>query len=120
MTIDDRDRGAVFMRWKEKFLVPDHRVQDISGASFAGESAVFRILLPCLGLSRATASGACAFSDPLWIWVVESGVLTKISPFARLLLRLRRLQLTVQSHFGRGGRRRDLGRVWDVAEHPEV
>lgn len=37
MTIDDRDRGAVFMRWKEKFLVPDHRVQDISGASFAGE-----------------------------------------------------------------------------------
>lgn len=37
MTIDDRDRGAVFMRWKERFLVPDHRVQDINGASFAGE-----------------------------------------------------------------------------------
>ncbi|KAF9013991.1 vacuolar import and degradation protein-domain-containing protein [Cyathus striatus] len=36
MTIDDRDRGAVFMRWKERFLVPDHRVQDINGASFAG------------------------------------------------------------------------------------
>ncbi|KAL9715318.1 hypothetical protein Ac2012v2_001981 [Leucoagaricus gongylophorus] len=36
LTIDDRDRGAVFMRWKEKFLVPDHRVQDINGASFAG------------------------------------------------------------------------------------
>jgi len=35
-TMSDRDRGAVFMRWKEKFLVPDHRVQDISGASFAG------------------------------------------------------------------------------------
>ncbi|KAI5121655.1 hypothetical protein M0805_002731 [Coniferiporia weirii] len=29
-------RPAVFMRWKERFLVPDHRVQDISGASFAG------------------------------------------------------------------------------------
>ncbi|KZV89120.1 hypothetical protein EXIGLDRAFT_582682, partial [Exidia glandulosa HHB12029] len=28
--------GAVFMRWKEKFLVPDHRVKDITGASFAG------------------------------------------------------------------------------------
>ncbi|KAI0273329.1 vacuolar import and degradation protein-domain-containing protein [Gloeopeniophorella convolvens] len=28
--------GAVFMRWKERFLVPDHRVQDINGASFAG------------------------------------------------------------------------------------
>lgn len=37
LTMKDADRGAVFMRWKEKFLVPDHRVQDISGASFAGE-----------------------------------------------------------------------------------
>jgi len=36
LTMSDRDRGAVFMRWKERFLVPDHRVQDISGASFAG------------------------------------------------------------------------------------
>ncbi|KAF8163480.1 vacuolar import and degradation protein-domain-containing protein [Crassisporium funariophilum] len=36
LTIEDRDRGAVFMRWKERFLVPDHRVQDINGASFAG------------------------------------------------------------------------------------
>ncbi|KAI0362063.1 hypothetical protein OH77DRAFT_1416260 [Trametes cingulata] len=33
---DAMNRGAVFMRWKEKFLVPDHRVQDINGASFAG------------------------------------------------------------------------------------
>ncbi|KAK7693537.1 hypothetical protein QCA50_003106 [Cerrena zonata] len=36
LTMGDADRGAVFMRWKEKFLVPDHRVQDINGASFAG------------------------------------------------------------------------------------
>ncbi|KAJ7685326.1 vacuolar import and degradation protein-domain-containing protein [Mycena polygramma] len=36
LTMPDRDRGAVFMRWKERFLVPDHRVQDINGASFAG------------------------------------------------------------------------------------
>lgn len=36
LTIADRDRGAVFMRWKERFLVPNHRVQDINGASFAG------------------------------------------------------------------------------------
>jgi hypothetical protein len=36
LTMNDRDRGAVFMRWKERFLVPDHRVQDINGASFAG------------------------------------------------------------------------------------
>ncbi|OBZ75449.1 Casein kinase I 1 [Grifola frondosa] len=36
LTLKDANRGAVFMRWKEKFLVPDHRVQDINGASFAG------------------------------------------------------------------------------------
>ncbi|KAF4614872.1 hypothetical protein D9613_002703 [Agrocybe pediades] len=36
MTLEDRDRGVIFMRWKERFLVPDHRVQDINGASFAG------------------------------------------------------------------------------------
>jgi len=36
LTMADRNRGAVFMRWKERFLVPDHRVQDINGASFAG------------------------------------------------------------------------------------
>lgn len=43
LTMPDRDRGAVFMRWKERFLVPDHRVQDINGASFAGASPT------CLG-----------------------------------------------------------------------
>ncbi|KZV73457.1 hypothetical protein PENSPDRAFT_574665 [Peniophora sp. CONT] len=32
----DAPVDAVFMRWKERFLVPDHRVQDINGASFAG------------------------------------------------------------------------------------
>lgn len=38
-TLEDNKRyGAVFMRWKERFLVPDHRVQDINGASFAGMS----------------------------------------------------------------------------------
>ncbi|KAK5672564.1 hypothetical protein BDV3_002760 [Batrachochytrium dendrobatidis] len=26
----------IFMRWKEHFLVPDHRIKSISGASFAG------------------------------------------------------------------------------------
>lgn len=36
----DADRGAVFMRWKEKFVVPDHRVQDINGASFAGKYTI--------------------------------------------------------------------------------
>ena len=31
-----RERDFVFLRIKEKFLVPDHTVKDISGASFAG------------------------------------------------------------------------------------
>lgn len=29
-------RENIFMRWKEYFLVPDHRVKTISGASFEG------------------------------------------------------------------------------------
>jgi len=34
---DEREqRDFVFMRWKEHFLVPDHTIRDISGASFAG------------------------------------------------------------------------------------
>lgn len=39
---DEFDYGAleshdsVFMRWKESFLIPDHQVKDINGASFAG------------------------------------------------------------------------------------
>ncbi|WWC96825.1 hypothetical protein V866_003700 [Kwoniella sp. B9012] len=34
--IRSRERDFVFLRIKEKFLVPDHKVRDISGASFAG------------------------------------------------------------------------------------
>lgn len=48
LTMPDRDRGAVFMRWKERFLVPDHRVQDINGASFAGRFSCGAML--CLSL----------------------------------------------------------------------
>ena len=29
-------RESIFMRWKEYFLVPDHRVREIMGASFEG------------------------------------------------------------------------------------
>jgi hypothetical protein len=32
LTMRDRDRGTVFMRWKERFLVPDHKTKEISGA----------------------------------------------------------------------------------------
>ncbi|KAF9988442.1 hypothetical protein BGZ75_009389 [Mortierella antarctica] len=33
---DFQDKDVIFMRWKEHFLVPDHRVEGITGASFAG------------------------------------------------------------------------------------
>ncbi|KAL3480141.1 vacuolar import and degradation protein-domain-containing protein [Aspergillus californicus] len=33
---DFAERDHIFMRWKEHFLVPDHRVRSISGASFEG------------------------------------------------------------------------------------
>ncbi|CAG8645213.1 7271_t:CDS:2 [Ambispora leptoticha] len=35
-TYDFHNKDFMFMRWKEHFLVPDHRVKTISGASFAG------------------------------------------------------------------------------------
>lgn len=34
--IDFSDKDCIFMRWKEHFLVPDHRVRTINGASFEG------------------------------------------------------------------------------------
>jgi hypothetical protein len=33
---DFHNKDFIFMRWKEHFLVPDHRVKTINGASFAG------------------------------------------------------------------------------------
>ncbi|KAF9111254.1 hypothetical protein BGX27_005169 [Mortierella sp. AM989] len=33
---DFNDKDVIFMRWKEHFLVPDHHVEGITGASFAG------------------------------------------------------------------------------------
>lgn len=36
VTKDWTQREHLFMRWKEYFLVPDHRVRTISGASFEG------------------------------------------------------------------------------------
>jgi len=33
---DFHNKDFIFMRWKEHFLVPDHRVRTINGASFAG------------------------------------------------------------------------------------
>lgn len=33
---DLQNQNVLFMRWKEHFLVPDHRVEGIPGASFEG------------------------------------------------------------------------------------
>ncbi|KAI9349073.1 vacuolar import/degradation protein Vid24, partial [Obelidium mucronatum] len=33
---DFMENDMVFMRWKEHFLVPDHKIKSITGASFAG------------------------------------------------------------------------------------
>lgn len=33
---DLREHDVVFMRWKEHFLVPDHHVESVHGASYAG------------------------------------------------------------------------------------
>ena len=38
--VKGKERDFVFLRIKERFLVPDHTVRDISGASFAGKSSV--------------------------------------------------------------------------------
>ena len=46
----DAPVDAVFMRWKERVLVTDHRVQDINGASFAG--------MQCACLIGTTSSDA--------------------------------------------------------------
>ncbi|RDB21177.1 Glucose-induced degradation protein 4 [Hypsizygus marmoreus] len=59
MKIPDRDRGAVFMRWKERFLVPDHRVHDINGASFAGFYYI------CVDFNPPPASRSTSQSTPL-------------------------------------------------------
>ncbi|EST09837.1 Vacuolar import/degradation protein Vid24 [Kalmanozyma brasiliensis GHG001] len=72
------NKPFVFMRWKEKFLVPDHRVRDINGASFAGFYYVCVELGESAGIHRSDDSSpdtsptlssptlAPAVSGPQW------------------------------------------------------
>ncbi|KAK6171387.1 glucose-induced degradation protein 4 homolog [Patella vulgata] len=46
-----KKKDFVFMRWKEHFLVPDHTIKDITGASFAGFYYI------CFTKSTATIEG---------------------------------------------------------------
>uniref|UniRef100_A0A3B3XTD2 GID complex subunit 4 homolog n=1 Tax=Poecilia mexicana TaxID=48701 RepID=A0A3B3XTD2_9TELE len=48
---DLKSSDYIFMRWKEQFLVPDHTIKDISGASFAGFYYI------CFQKSTATIEG---------------------------------------------------------------
>jgi hypothetical protein len=45
------NKENIFMRWKEHFLVPDHRVRTISGASFEGFYYI------CFNQIQGTVSG---------------------------------------------------------------
>lgn len=50
----------IFMRWKEHFLVPDHTIKDISGASFAGFYYI------CFQKSTATIEGYYYHRNSEW------------------------------------------------------
>lgn len=41
LTMRERERGTIFMRWKERFLVPDHKTKEISGARLVSFSNTF-------------------------------------------------------------------------------
>ncbi|KAG8217741.1 vacuolar import and degradation protein-domain-containing protein [Butyriboletus roseoflavus] len=77
LTMPDRDRGAVFMRWKERFLVPDHRVQDITGASFAG---FYYVCVDFNPQSPGTNIRPVTQSFPLCAEYGEGDLLTSPSP----------------------------------------
>jgi len=55
-----QDTDHVFMRWKEHFLVPDHTVKDIHGASFAGFYYI------CFTKSKATIEGYYFHKQSEW------------------------------------------------------
>jgi len=50
----------VFMRWKEHFLVPDHTIKDINGASFAGFYYI------CFQKSTSTVEGYYFHRNSEW------------------------------------------------------
>lgn len=71
MTFNHHDRPFVFLRWKEQFVVPDHKMTSLPGASFAGEESMY----------HASISKRVALTRGFVRWL-------------RLLLHLHRLFLT--------------------------
>ncbi|RUS23779.1 vacuolar import and degradation protein-domain-containing protein, partial [Jimgerdemannia flammicorona] len=57
---DFHNKDFLFMRWKEHFLVPDHRVNNIDGASFAGFYYI------CYQRSTGTITGFYFHSHSEW------------------------------------------------------
>ncbi|KAI6026054.1 hypothetical protein EDC04DRAFT_2869272 [Pisolithus marmoratus] len=61
LTMPDCDWDTLFMQWKERFLVPDHKVNDINGVDFADSSVQSTSLGspngPCFPLPAAMMSG---------------------------------------------------------------
>jgi len=55
-----KERDHVFMRWKEHFLVPDHTIKDINGASFAGFYYI------CFQKSTSTVEGYYFHRNSEW------------------------------------------------------
>nr|KAJ3419589.1 GID complex subunit 4, VID24 [Polyrhizophydium stewartii] len=55
---DFNDDDHIYMRWKEHFLVPDHRIKSITGASFAGFYYI------CFQKSTNTITGLYFFDSP--------------------------------------------------------
>ncbi|WVQ93653.1 hypothetical protein IAU59_000729 [Kwoniella sp. CBS 9459] len=59
-----KERDFVFLRIKEKFLVPDHKVRDISGASFAGFYYAMVDLSPTVSLNPEPPSTPTSPTTP--------------------------------------------------------
>ncbi|TXT16087.1 hypothetical protein VHUM_00590 [Vanrija humicola] len=60
-----RERDFIFLRIKEKFLVPDHHVRDISGASFAGFYYAMIDLSPTLEIDDSCPTSPLVPKSPL-------------------------------------------------------
>ncbi|KAK6459671.1 vacuolar import and degradation protein-domain-containing protein [Scheffersomyces xylosifermentans] len=56
------DNQYIYMRWKEKFLLPDSRIKQISGASFEG---FYYIVLNIGGMGNPTNSNPLSFSNSI-------------------------------------------------------
>eukprot|EP00128_Syssomonas_multiformis_P005151 Colp12_sorted_trinity150504_noHs@6236 len=70
----------VFMRWKEHFLVPDHHVRNIAGASFAGFYYI------CFQRSTSTIAGFYYHQNSEWFQSLNLKHITERN-FAGLQLR---------------------------------